>query len=499
MVALRSRLLLAAAVLATFGLVLRAPFQYDDFALAADPAVTAPGGWLDCLRLDQTRPLTFLTFWLNYQLAGNYAASYHAVSLLLHLLCVFLVLGIVRRLTAEDAAWIGAWIFALHPIQTEAVAYVWARSTLLAAAFGFASIRDWLDGRRRRAVIFLCLAVLAKEEAAAIPAVILLLEWAGEGRVRGRLALAAMFIISAAAAGRVAWVAAHTPGSGAGAEAGISPMTYLAAQGLAILRYFRLAVLPTGFSFEPNLDATPGLAAIAAWGVIAALAGISLRHVRGAGVWFLMILLLLAPTSSIFPAMDLAADRRMYLAMLGAGGLAGAALAGTRYPPLLAAGAIVLGMLSWVRAGVWQSPEALWEDAMRGAPRKLRPRVQFSRVVEPRRALEILEEARSFAPNDPDLAAELGRVKLQLGLPGEALTEFGKVVGQRPRDAMAFNNRGTALLALELDTHAEADFRRAIRLDPCLVEPYLNLRLMGRPQTPPRQCRWTAEQRKRAE
>jgi hypothetical protein len=494
MVSLRSRLLLAAAVLATFGLAVRAPFQYDDHALLVDAAITAPGGWLDCTRIEQTRPLTWLTFWLNYQLAGNSPASFHAVNLLLHLLNVFLVLGILRRLVSEEAAWIGAWIFAIHPIQTEAVAYVWARSTLLAAVFGLASIKDWLDGRRWWAVILLCYAVLAKEEAAAIPAVILLLEWAGEGRIRGRLPLAAMFAVSAAAVGRLAWAAALTPGSGAGTQAGISPLTYFSVQGLAILRYLRLVVLPTGFSFEPNIGATAGLAALAAWGIVAALAVISVRTVRSAGVWFLMLLLFLAPTSSFFPAMDLAADRRMYSAMLGAAGLAGAALSGTRYPPLLAAGAIVLAMFSWVRVEVWRSPEALWEDAMRGAPEKLRPRIQLSRVVPPRRALQILEEARAFAPDDPDLATELGRVKLQLGLPGEALTEFGRVVGKRPRDAMAVNNRGAALLALELDAHAESDFRRAMTLDPCLAEPYINLRRMGRPQPLPPKCRWTAEQ-----
>jgi hypothetical protein len=499
MVALRSRLLLAAAVLLTFGVTVRAPFQYDDHALLVDAAITAPGGWLDCVRIEQTRPFTFLTFWLNYQLAGDNPASYHAVNLLLHLLCVFLVLGVLRRLVSDDAAWIGAWLFALHPIQTEAVAYIWARSTLLAAVFGFASIRDWLDGRHWRSALWLLIAVLAKEEAAAIPAVILLLEWAGEAKIRGRFPLAAMFAIAIAAAGRVAWVAAHTPGSGAGSEAGVPPFAYFMTQGLAILRYLRLVALPTGFSFEPDLSVSTGFGAIAAWGGIAALAVLSFRAMRGAGVWFLMMLVFLAPTSSIFPAMDLAADRRMYMAMLGAGGLAGVALAGTRYPPLLAAGAIVLAMLSWVRAGVWQSPETLWEDAMRGAPEKLRPRLQLSRVVEPRRALEILEEARAFASDDPDLATELGRVKLQLGLPGEALTEFGKVVGQRPRDAMALNNRGTALLALELDAHAENDFRRAIRLDPCLVEPYANLRRMGRRVPLPPQCRWGPQQKAQLE
>src|ERR1017187_4344724 len=61
---------------------------------------------------------------------------------------VLLAYECLRRLLPERAALAGAGVFALHPIQAEAVNYVWGRGALLGAAFCFASLLAWLNGRR---------------------------------------------------------------------------------------------------------------------------------------------------------------------------------------------------------------------------------------------------------------------------------------------------------------------------------------------------------------
>ena len=72
---MRARFLLLAAALAAFGASLGSGFHFDDYAIFSDPVLTSPWGWLQVWGWRQTRPLTYLTFWLNYQAGGQDAAG----------------------------------------------------------------------------------------------------------------------------------------------------------------------------------------------------------------------------------------------------------------------------------------------------------------------------------------------------------------------------------------------------------------------------------------
>src|SRR5579863_6077193 len=124
---MRPRLLLLAAALAAFGASLGSSFHFDDYAIFQDRALTSADGWARIWSLRQTRPLTYLTFWLNYQVGGQDPLGYHLLNLLLHVGAVLLLYECLRRLLPEPAALAAAALFAVHPIQAEAVNYVWAR------------------------------------------------------------------------------------------------------------------------------------------------------------------------------------------------------------------------------------------------------------------------------------------------------------------------------------------------------------------------------------
>src|SRR5664279_3854977 len=145
---MRARLLLLAGALVAFGASLGSGFHFDDYAIFSDPALTALGGWLDIWSWRQTRPLTYLTFWLNYQVGGGDALVYHLLNLALHLGAAILAWECLRRLLPERAALIAAALFAVHPIQAEAVNYVWGRSIVLATLLTLASLFAWTKGRR---------------------------------------------------------------------------------------------------------------------------------------------------------------------------------------------------------------------------------------------------------------------------------------------------------------------------------------------------------------
>lgn len=99
-------LIVMAGALVVFGASLGASFHLDDYTLFSDPAITSPSGWWYVWRPLQTRPLTYFTFWLNYQLGGQNAIGYHAANLALHLFALWILYPVLLRLLGKKAAWI---------------------------------------------------------------------------------------------------------------------------------------------------------------------------------------------------------------------------------------------------------------------------------------------------------------------------------------------------------------------------------------------------------
>jgi hypothetical protein len=479
---LREKLLLTVAALIAFGGGLWAPFVFDDFALLNDPAIASPEGWTDCWRLTQTRPLTWFTFWLNWMFAGENPWSWHAVNLALHVAVVLLAYAVLRKLLLPDrTALFAAGIFAVHPILTEPVVYVFARAILLAALLSLLAMRDWIDGREWRAVAWFLVAMLAKEEVAALPIALLVLRWK-EWRSLWK-PVAAMSGIALVLGARTIWATTVVP-SGGGVQAGISPLDYFVTQGVVILRYLKMVIVPMGFTIDVEIARPAWWLAIVAWACVGVLAW-KFR-------WFLVALILLLPSSSVFPASDVAADRRMYLPMIALA--AGVALLLEKLDWRAAATLVVaLAGVSIYYTLVWRSSEALWREAAVRSPDKTRPKIHWSRALPPARALEVLAQAPQ---DDPQVVSETGRRLYEAGRADESLAAFGRALAMNPNDARAINNRGVALAALGQVDAARLDFESALKRDPCLFDARLNLLRIGVATTGAPGCRYTQSQKK---
>ena len=481
---------------AVFGVSLSASFQFDDYAIFSNPVLTSVDGWRQVWKPLQTRPLTYFTFWLNYRASGGNPIGYHAVNVALHVAAILLLWDVLSRIIPRRAAFVASLVFALDPIQAEAVAYVYARAILLATVFCLLSLRSWIKGRHWWAVAWFAVALLAKEECAAFPVFLLLLHFSISRNTSEFRAIAAMLGLSLLAGLRVMVVTAVEPGVGAGFQAGVSTFEYLAAQGVVILRYFRLLVFPWGFSADPDIRVPGVWLALLAWLAIAASVIVALRRFSSArqGFWYVSGLVLLLPSSSIFPAADLAADRRMYLPMCAFAAAAGLLLRSVKSRILLAL-VLLLALLSFGRMRVWLTERSLWQEAVNRAPNKIRPKIQLARTLEPAKALALVEEAQRLAPEDPRVAAELGKTYMLLGKPQQALAAFGRQLALSPNSAQALNSRGVALLALGQSGAAREDFERALKIDPCLFDARFNLKRFGVALSN-WDCRFSDEQRR---
>ena len=150
----------------------------------------------------QYYPLTFTSFWLEYHLWGLNPLGYHVTNVCLHALSAILLWLVLRRLGVRGA-WLGAAIFALHPVHVESVAWITERKNALSGFFYLGSIlaglKFWLPkqaplssnvasapvsnishGPWRFYVVGLVLylfALWSKTATVALPVVILLLLW----------------------------------------------------------------------------------------------------------------------------------------------------------------------------------------------------------------------------------------------------------------------------------------------------------------------------------
>ena len=134
-------------------------------------------GLFDAAKDPYYRPLFSDAMILNYQLGGTNIASYHVVNILLHMAAVILLYKLFRKLEIKElTAFILALVFAVHPVLSQAVAWIPGRNDTLLAIFVLSFFLFAIDysnnGKMKDLALsatFLLLAFFTKETAVFAP------------------------------------------------------------------------------------------------------------------------------------------------------------------------------------------------------------------------------------------------------------------------------------------------------------------------------------------
>jgi tetratricopeptide (TPR) repeat protein len=444
-------------------------------------------------------PLTWLSFAVTYVVFGMNPWGYHLGSLLLHALNAGLVAWLAWRLIGAGLAREGAagpagaervaiavgaavagLAFGVHPLRAESVAWATDRGDVLCATFYLAALVAYVrgvdggGGLRWRpwgtlALLAMSAALLSKEIAVTLPAVLLILDayplrrplsWGG--RVWEKLPFLALALLGAAVA-----VAARATGARFSTIEQYGIGARLAMAAYSVWYFVATSVWPAGLApyHEPPMRVdllVPRflMAAIAVLALTVAVVLLRRRWPAGLATWAAYALVLLPVSGLAHSGSHLVAERYGYLPgaalALLLGGIAAAAVRGGRVAPgrrvAVAALLLVLGLalagwaaVAWRHSASWHDNFTFW---------------RVSAAADPECRLCVLNLSAEYFNTGRFVEAEAWARRAMPLWPGRGTPH---------------HRLGAALLAQNRDAEAEAELREAIRLAPRLAEAHREL------------------------
>lgn len=516
--------------------------NWDDYETLVDNARYRGLGWAQVrwmfttFHMGHYQPLSWITFALDYLIWGSDPFGYHLTNLILHatnavlfyLLCRFLlsrVFSLARDGQPQGlslAAGLAAFLFAVHPLRVESVAWATERRDVLSAGFFLSSIYSYLRahvdlrgpsrGWLGAAVIAHALSLFSKGTAMTLPAVLLLLDIYPLGRLPGKVSAwvkpnyryilweKAPFLVLALAFALIAVLAQQNTGA-------LRPVqeyfvSYRVAQSFyGVCFYLWKSLLPIRLSplYELPFDYDAWLALFLVCGAAAVTISVTLYLLRrrwpGLLACWVYYVVVLAPVSGVAQSgPQLAADRYSYLSCLSWAVLLGGGFfqfwrsvgqSPERRPALVAILAlavlvvILLGAATWKQTGVWRDTQTLWQHVITVAPRSSIAHYNLGKLSENdgrlEEGLESYRRAVNINPANAEAHYNLARLLAKQGMQAEAIAHYRQAAMIRPGDADTHNNLGL-LLALQGEVEASLEeFQRAVQIDPNHVRAFYNM------------------------
>jgi tetratricopeptide (TPR) repeat protein len=515
-------LLLLAATLAVYSQVRHYEFvNYDDPEYVGNnlhvrAGLTAGGLVWALTSFDAANwfPLTWLSHMADIQFFGMESGWHHLTNVWLHAIDALLLFAVLKRMTG--ARWPSAWVaflFALHPLHVESVAWVAERKDVLSAFFWFLTLWCYARyverpgvGRYLAVLPAFCLGLMAKPMIVTLPFALLLLDvwplrrvrlpWRWNSPPGKALLLEKLPLLALAAGASVVTFLAQRHSGAVAPLVGISLALRLENGLVSYLAYIGDMFWPAGLAVLYPLPRALPVLGVAAAGL--ALAGISFAVARQfrarpylAVGWCWYLGTLVPVIGLVQVGTQSHADRYTYVPTIGLAIMLawGAAELVERLPRarnavIAAAVGSCLACLAvtWFQIQYWASSETLLRHALEVTSDNFITHHNLAdyylQVNRNEEARQQDAEALRINPSYLEARLNLALALSLLGRPGDAETEYRRALELQPEGkqmAVAHSGLGAALAAQHRTTEALPELQLAVRLKPESADGHYNL------------------------
>ncbi len=521
---------------------LKASFHFDDMAtLVYNDVLKDLGNWRVIWNAFNTRFVLAMTLAMNFALHGLNVTGFHVFNITNHLLSSFLVYWLVRLSfqtpvmkenslgrEAELIGWGASLLFLVHPVQTQAVNYIWQRGASLATFFYLSAMVFYVKGRLSErpwhfliAFFATLLGMFTKEITFTIPLMMAICEltfFGPDKKTMGRRwlillpFLVLLFVIPLmllrspqvtlnlmqpdvlreqpllSGVTDQSWDITRWVG-----ESEMPRKDYYLTQLPVVRTYLRLLFFPVNQNLDYDYPISQRLAEPATFFSLVLLGMILLgvmalfKKYRLASFGILWFFIALSVESSAVQK-DVIYEHRLYLPMAGfaifsAAGLHAVLKRRRDFLIILLVMASIFSVATYRRNRVWKSELTLWRDVTRKSPHKARGFNQLALAYGDRRnyrhAILCYKKAIEINPEFDSAYLNLGTAYAARGKHKKAIYYYQKTTELNPKSISAYNNLGISYSTLRRYEEGEKYFNQAIEkaalYDPKQVEPISNL------------------------
>jgi tetratricopeptide (TPR) repeat protein len=503
-------------------------FHFDDFSfIYGNDAIKKIMDFKAIWYYWPSRFFGIFSFAINYQVGQFAVFGYHLFNLVLHILTttlvfIFTILTFSTPLMRDKEiskckgilAFFAAAIFLSHPVQTQAVNYIFQRVTILATFFYLTSLCLYIQSMflikiKRRVAIFCyglslvaaLMGMFTKEIVFTLPVMILFYDFCflrSDDRRGWKYSIPFLAMLPV-----IPLTAFLQTLSFLAPSASIEIHRFLVSsfsnivlnfltQCKVIMTYLRLLVLP----FNQNLDYDyflvrilwdiPAIVSFCFLSVVFVIAMRIFSKFRLLAFSIFWFFITLAVEATFIPMIDLINEHRLYLPMVGVSIFIVSILyylLGRRKIRLIVVVLLFVvffcSLLSYGRNKVWKDEISLWSDVIGKSPKKLRPYnergLAYFDKGEYDKALIDLTQAVKLNRNYADGFYNRGKVYQKKKEYGKAILDYTEAIKIEPGYAGAYINRGLVYYSSKEYENAILDFKQAIEANPLEIEAYFNL------------------------
>jgi protein O-mannosyl-transferase len=442
-------------------------------------------------------PVTRLSHMLDVQLFGLDAGYHHLTNVLIHALAALFLFAFLNR--ATQTQWpsaLVAFLFALHPLHVESVAWVAERKDVLAAFFGFFTLWAYVryaQGPRHGwywlALSAFCLGLMSKPMLVTLPFVMLLMDvWPlRRPRTRALLWEKAPFLALSSASAAITYVVQQRSGAVDALDVGIGLRLENAL--VSYFVYLAKMVWPSRLAvFYPYPAEIPVWQAISAAVAIVGISVLALRFVRThpylAVGWFWYLGTLVPVIGLIQVGAQARADRYAYLPMVGLSIMLAWGLLEAPKSKMAISGAVAACLACAVvceaQVRYWRNSETLFRHALDVTSGNYLAHHNLGVALADEQrfpeAIEQYQAALQIVPGSPNVQTDYGSALAKSGRIPEAIAYYRAALQVLPDSPIIHNDLANALAANPGSvTEAVAEYRSALRLKPDYEEARNNL------------------------